>query len=65
MDDDCQRGMFRAYHVITSLIRYQASTFNNKSMKYDKIYNRSTVEPLDDIIGTDQSVPIKEVHVSD
>ena len=30
MDDDCQRGMFRAYHVITSLMHYKASSFANK-----------------------------------
>ena len=30
MDDDCQRGMFRAYHVITSLMRYEASNFASK-----------------------------------
>ena len=33
MDDDCQRGMFRAYHVITSLMHYKASSFANKGIK--------------------------------
>ena len=35
MDDDCQRGMFRAYHIVISLMEYQAISLKNQG-KYFK-----------------------------
>lgn len=32
MDDDCERGMFRAYHILTTLIDRNKCSFKNISM---------------------------------
>lgn len=31
MDDDCERGMFRAYHILTTLIEHDKCSFKNIS----------------------------------
>ena len=34
MDDDCDRGMYRAYHMLLALIDYEQSPFSSTSMFY-------------------------------
>ena len=33
MDDDCERGMFKAYHALLSLIDYDAINIKSKSTR--------------------------------
>ena len=32
MNDDCERGMFKAYHVVVTLIDYEVINVTNKGM---------------------------------
>lgn len=32
MDDDCQRGMFKAYHSLVTLIEYEAISIKDTSI---------------------------------
>ena len=31
MDDDCERGMYRAYHILAALMDYEASSIKDMS----------------------------------